>query len=181
VVLSLAVSRRQISRGAFATITVTCLTLSAAFTAAVGWEDLWKRFQEPDIYQGRREMLFSSLDMIRARPATGFGMGTWPTVYPSFAYYDDGLFANQAHNDWAQWAAEGGMPFLLLILSIAAWSFRKALNSLWALGIGFVFLHCIVDYPLQKPALAGLLFTLLGAVSLEKNPKFALTSRNSNV
>jgi O-antigen ligase len=171
IILTLSAFRREVSRGAVAAIAMTCLALSAVFTAAVGWEGMWKRFQEPDIYQGRREMLYSSLDMIRARPVTGFGLGTWPTVYPMYAYYDDGLFANQAHNDWAQWAAEGGLPFGLLMLFIAVWSARKTTKSLWALGISSVFLHCTVDYPLQKPALAGLLFTLLAVLSLEKNQK----------
>jgi O-antigen ligase len=109
--------------------------------------------------------------MIHERPAMGFGLGTWSTAYPAYAYADDGLFANQAHNDWAQWAAEGGLPFFLFLLSIAVWSVRPAARSLWGVGVVSVFLHCLVDYPIQRPALGGLFFVLLGALAAhEKTP-----------
>jgi len=72
--------------------------------------------------------------MIRDRPWMGFGFGTWSTAYPGYAIYDNGTFANQAHNDWAQWTVEGGLPFLLLMLSIAAASVGPALRSLWGIG-----------------------------------------------
>jgi len=135
------------------------------FTAVVGWEVLWNRLSGTDPYAGRREMLDSTLDMIRDRPWTGFGLGTWSTAYPGYARYDDGLFANHAHNDWAQWTAEGGFPFVTLLLGIAIWSFRPALRSRWGIGVLAVFLHCLVDYPLQKPALAALFFALLAALA----------------
>jgi len=108
--------------------------------------------------------------MIRDRPWMGFGLGTWSTAYPGYALFDNGLFANQAHNDWAQWAAEGGLPFFFMMLSIAIWSVRAAARSVWGVGIVAVFLHCLVDYPIQRPALAGLFFVLLGVLAAqEKN------------
>jgi O-antigen ligase len=135
------------------------------FTALVGWETLWNRLNRADAFAGRREMLDSTLDMIRDRPWTGFGLGTWSTVYPAYARYDDGLFANQAHNDWAQWTAEGGFPFLALLAGLALWSVRPALRSLWGIGVIAVFLHCLVDYPLQKPALAAFFFAVLAVLA----------------
>jgi O-antigen ligase len=167
IVPGLALAQRRISPRAFLGTAAACVLLSAGFTAAVGWGLLWRRFQMPDLYQGRREMLASTLDMIRARPVTGFGLGTWATVYPSYAYYDDGLVANQAHNDWAQWTAEGGVPFLLVMLAVAGWSLRPAVKSLWGLGVPCVLVHCLVDYPMQKPALAGLVFVMVGMLAGE--------------
>ena len=103
--------------------------------------------------------------MVRDRPLTGFGLGTWSEVYPGFARFDDGLFANQAHNDWAQWAAEGGIPFFLLMVGVVAGAVRPAFRSLWGLGLLAVFVHCFVDYPMQqRPALAAFFFALLGIV-----------------
>jgi O-antigen ligase len=95
----------------------------------------------------------------------GFGLGTWATVYPAYAHYDDGTFVNQAHNDWVQWTAEGGIPMLLAMLWVAAAAVRPGLRHLWPLGIAAVFLHCLVDYPLQKPALEVVFFTLLGTMA----------------
>jgi len=104
------------------------------------------------------------------RPLTGFGLGTWSEVYPGYARFDDGLFANQAHNDWAQWAAEGGVPFLLLMLGVAGGAIRPAFRSLWGLGVFAVFLHCWVDYPMQqRPALAAFFFAMLGILAAYKH------------
>jgi O-antigen ligase len=108
--------------------------------------------------------------MIRDRPALGFGLGTWSTAYPAYALRDNGLLANQAHNDWAQWAVEGGLPFLLLILAIAGRSVRPAFRSLWGIGVLAVFVHSLVDYPLQRPALAGFFFVFLAVVESARAP-----------
>ena len=132
----------------------------------VGWEFLWQRFQQADPYAGRREMLHSSVDMVRERPWSGFGLGTWPTAYPQYAYYDDGTYANQAHNDWAQWAVEGGIPLLAMMLCFGAMIARPAARSLWGVGLLAVLAHCLVDYPMQqRPALAGWFFAMAGAVA----------------
>jgi O-antigen ligase len=104
--------------------------------------------------------------MIRDRPLTGFGLGTWSEVYPGFARFDDGRFANQAHNDWAQWAAEGGLPFFLLMAVVVGLAVRPAYRSLWGLGLLAVFMHGFIDYPMQqRPALAAFFFALLGIVN----------------
>ena len=140
--------------------------LAAVATAVVGWDVVWARFQQADPYVIRREMLESSVAMARERPWTGFGLGTWPTAYPQYATYDDGRFANQAHNDWAQWAVEGGVPLLAAMLGFVALLAGPAWRSLWGLGIMAVPLHCLVDYPMQqRPALAGWYFALAGAVA----------------
>ena len=68
---------------------------------------------------------------------------------------------------WAEWAAEGGIPFGLLLLSIAIWSIPKALRTVWGIGLLAVFAHSMVDYPLHVPVLELWLFTLLGALAVE--------------
>jgi O-antigen ligase len=103
--------------------------------------------------------------MIRERPWTGFGLGTWRVVYPAYATFDNGLTANQAHNDWAEWTAEGGAGLALVLLAVACWSAARALRHPWAVGVAAVFLHSLVDYPLREPALAACLFSLLGALA----------------
>jgi len=144
------------------------IAMSVAFaglaTAVVGWDVLWRRFQERDPFQNRREILASTLQMIGRRPWTGFGLGAYATVYPEFATFDVGLVVDHAHNDWAEWAAEGGVPMLLLLMPLAVFTLRRAIRSGWALGIHAVFLHSLVDFPMQIPAIAFLVFTLLGAL-----------------
>jgi O-antigen polymerase len=139
--------------------------LGIALAAVVGGEATLKKFREPEPYRVRRELLFSSLAMIADRPWTGFGLGAWPAVYPAYARFDNGLAANHAHNDWAEWAAEGGLPFLALLAMFAAWSIRPALDSLWGIGVPAVFAHSLVDYPLREPVIAMLLFLMSGALA----------------
>ncbi len=157
---------RRVS-GVFAALLVVC---SLAFTAVVGWTHLWERFKDPDPYRGRREMLMSALAMVRAKPWTGFGLGSFETVYPGFALFDTGLVVNHAHNDWAEWAAEGGLPFLACLLAVAFWSAPRLVHSLWGLGVLSVWLHSLIDFPLQKPALALWVFVLLGAACAQPAP-----------
>ena len=95
---------------------------------AVGPDYLFTKLQQKDPYFGRREYMESSLRMIPDKPLMGVGMGNWPAAYPAYAIFDKGYFANQAHNDWAQWAVEGGLPFFLLMLSVAVWSFPHGLS-----------------------------------------------------
>jgi hypothetical protein len=153
--------------------------LLAAFTAIVGPETVWTRFWTPDPYGARREFAVSSLHMAAAHPWFGTGLGTWSTAYPRFAIADFGALANQAHSDWLQWAAEGGIPFALMLLSLFLWSLRPALRSVWGLGILSVFLHAAVDYPFSRPALGAwpiLLLSLLATDQLltkDSGPKIA--------
>jgi O-antigen ligase len=145
--------------------------LSVAFaaiaTAVVGPEALWKRFQDKDPFLYRRQIAVSTAQMIRQRPWLGFGLGNYVHVYPEFASFDIGLTVDHAHNDWAEWTVEGGLLMLLLMLGIALAGLRAALRSGWALGIYAVFLHSLVDFPLQIPAIAALLFTFLAALLSE--------------
>jgi O-antigen ligase len=158
--------RRTIDRNLLARVALGSLAAVAVLTSVVGWEPLWKRLQEPHPYSLRRDLVLSSTDMVRDRPLTGFGLGTWPEVYPGYARFDDGLYVNQAHNDWIQWAAEGGLLFLALMLAIAGWSVGPAVRSLWGVGILSVWLHALIDYPMQqRPALAAFFFALLGTLA----------------
>jgi O-antigen ligase len=160
---AIAFGRKMISGATLARVLAGGLAAAVVLTAVVGWEVIWNRLQEQNPYSLRAELVRSSVQMVRDRPITGFGLGTWADAYPAYARFDDGRFVNQAHNDWAQWAVEGGLPFLSIMLSVAGWSVRPALRSLWGIGLLAVFLHCLVDYPMQqRPALAAFFFAMLG-------------------
>lgn len=137
---------------------------------AVGPESLFERLQQKNPYGGRREYMESSLRMIRDRPLMGVGMGNWPTAYPAYATFDDGYFANEAHNDWAQWAVEGGLPFACLVLSIAVWSFPRALRTGWGAGVAVVFMQCFVDFPIKPMAVSVVFFSLIAALAYPDEP-----------
>ncbi len=139
----------------------------AGFTAVVGWGTIWNRLMEPDPYFLRREFMISSLNMIRDRPWFGWGLGSWPIVYPAYAIIDLGVFANRAHNQWLEWASDGGIPFALLFVAVALWSIWAGYRSVWGLGVIAVFLHGIVDYPFSRPPLAAWPIVMLALMAAQ--------------
>ena len=144
---------------------VRMVVLFAMFTAVVGWESVWSRFLTPDPLAVRRELAVSTLEMAASHPWFGTGLGTWSTVYPHYAIVDVGGFANQAHNDWLQWTAEGGFPFGLMLATLFFWSLRPAFRSVWGLGVVAVFLHAIVDYPFSRPVLGSWTILILALLN----------------
>jgi O-antigen ligase len=164
--------RGWISGRALARIVALAMVSAGVLVMVTGWETVWRRLQEPNPYAVRANMLQSSIAMARDRPLTGFGLGAWPSAYPGYARYDDGTFVNQAHNDWAQWAVEGGVPLLIAMLAVAGMLLRPAVESLWGLGLMAVFVHAWVDYPFeQRPALAAYLFAMAGALAATASTK----------
>jgi O-antigen ligase len=163
---AIAFAQKRINGRTLGRVLAGSLATVVILTAVVGWELIWNRLQEPNPYSFRAEVARSTLQMIRDRPLEGFGLGTWSDAYPAYARFDDGDFVNQAHNDWLQWAAEGGVPFFLLLFAIAIWTVRPAIRSLWGVGMIAVFVHCAVDYPMQqRPALAAFFFAMLGVLA----------------
>lgn len=110
----------------------------------------------------------AAVDMAEHRPFTGFGLGTFPSVYQRYAVRDFPFYANHAHNDWAEFAADGGIPFLLLVLIPFAAAAPSSIRHPWALGLIAIMLHACVDYPFPRPAVSGWIYALLGALYMEQ-------------
>jgi len=145
--------------------------LATGFTLAVGWEHVWLRFQNNDPYLTRREFFVAAVDMARHRPLTGYGMGTFPEVYQRYAIKDFPFYANHTHNDWAEFAADGGVPYLLLVLIPFVACVPAAIRNPWGLGLIAVMLHACVDYPFPRPAVSGWMFVLLALLNMSRMPE----------
>jgi O-antigen ligase len=114
------------------------------------------------------------LRMFLKRPILGWGVGTFPIVYPEFRSFYTTFFVNQAHNDYLQLLVETGLAGFL----IAAWFlvvvFRQATAKLknWTetssgaltaaalLGCVGILIHSALDFNLQIPANAALFYVL---------------------
>jgi O-antigen ligase len=114
------------------------------------------------------------LRMLAKRPFLGWGLGTFPIVYPEFRSFYTTFFVNQAHNDYLQLLVETGLAGF----SIAAWFlvlvFRRAAGKLknWTetasgaltvaalLGCVGILVHSFLDFNLQIPANAALFYVL---------------------
>jgi O-antigen ligase len=141
------------------------------FAALAGGEVLLHRLQDSDPFRGRREIFASSLAMVAARPWTGYGLGNFATVYPEFARFDPGAVVEHAHNDWLEWATEGGWPYAAVWMLLAISTLRPALRSIWGIGVPAIFLHALVDYPFARLGVAAWLFILIGALESNRRPK----------
>ncbi len=150
------------------TMLVLVPVLAATFTLAVGWERVWERFQQNDPYLVRKEFMLAAVDMAARRPFIGYGLGTFPEVYQRYAIKDFPFYANHTHNDWAEFAADGGIPFLLLLLIPFAVAVPTAFRNPWGLGLIAVMLHACVDFPFPRPAVSGWMFLLLGVLYMAR-------------
>jgi O-antigen ligase len=165
VFLILMVVRRRMPVKSIAAIVAVVLVLMAGAALVAGTEKIRSRFEERNPFALRRNLLEATMKMIPQHPWFGSGMGTWPLVFPRFATFDSSVYVNEAHNDWAQWTAEGGLPFTVLLAALVLSLMRPALRSVWGLGVISVIGHSFVDYPLREPVLMFLFFTLAGAVT----------------
>ena len=117
-----------------------------------------------------------SLRMFSHRPVWGWGLGTFPTVYPSYRSFYTNLFVNEAHNDYAQLLVETGLlGFGLMVWFLVRlyqyglptsrrWEFKwdGAVSFAALLGCTGILFHSFVDFNLQIPANAALFYALCG-------------------
>jgi hypothetical protein len=136
--------------------------LLIASAAAVGWDALAWKLRAGDPFRHRKEMMLSGVAMVKDRPWYGHGLGSYPEKYGAYATFDTGLNVNFAHNDWVQLAAEAGIPTAVTLLLFAGLTARASLQNPWALGVPIVFLHALVDYPLQRLGVALWVFAFAG-------------------
>jgi O-antigen ligase len=138
------------------------------FVYAAGFETVIAKLQQNDQLAVRRNIDRSSVAMIRQRPLSGWGLNTYVPVYRMFALYDDGTYVNQAHNDWLEWAAGGGIPFACGMVAILLWAMRPAIRSGWGIGLIAVCMHALVDYPFARFGVCGWWFCLLGMLAASR-------------
>ncbi len=143
------------------------ILVATALVFTVGWRSVWHRYEMDDSPWMNAELPRSALEMAKHRPMTGFGLGTFPDVYPR---YTDTHFGGVVHaqNDWAEFAAEGGVPFLLLVLIPFVAAFPSAVRHSWGLGLIAIMLHGLVDHPLSDVGVSAWAFALLGLLSFTR-------------
>jgi O-antigen ligase len=110
--------------------------------------------------------------MFRQRPVLGWGLGTFPVVYPQFRSFYTNFFVNEAHNDYLQLLSEMGLLgfgtmiwFFVVLLrgiprKIQHWpsNVSGAVTLACALGISGILVHSLIDFNLQIPANAALFY-----------------------
>ncbi len=178
---ALTFGRRRSPRAALGSVAVCVLIL--AFLTFLGKVQVLGRLGDlgPDI---RLDMAKDSLRMFYHRPVLGWGLGTFPTVYPRYRSFYSNLFINEAHNDYAQLLVEAGLLGFGLMLWFLAqvyrhglptsrrWEFKwdGALSLAALLGCTGILVHSFVDFNLQIPANAALFYALCALAASELSP-----------
>ena len=163
--LVILVLRNRSSLKVAASALAILVLLVAGASIIAGTDPTWRKFHDKDPYTVRQELLQSTAQMVRASPWFGFGLGTWRDEYPRFATFDAALLANEAHNDWAQWAADGGLPFAFVMGVLVISLVKPSIQSVWGMGMISVMTHAWVDYTMRAQAIAFIWFAIAGALS----------------
>ncbi len=116
--------------------------------------------------------------LIRENWVTGVGLGAFPVAFPSYSTRDGALLVGQAHNDYLQILADGGILgaiialwFIILVArdTFRASRHRNPLMAGTALGCAgglfALFVHSLFDFNFQIPSNALLFLVLTSVVS----------------
>src|SRR5580692_542253 len=112
--------------------------------------------------------------MFLKKPVLGWGLGTFPVVYPGFRTFSTNFFVNQAHNDYLQLLVEMGLlgfgTMLWFLLALYTRALKKignwtgeisgAATLACVLGLSGILVHSALDFNLQIPANAALFYVL---------------------
>jgi O-antigen ligase len=157
------------------------LALVIVFLVWMGGNELTQRLAS--IHSEAREELSGGvrlsidrdcLHMLIKRPFLGWGLGTFPIVYPEFRSFYTTFFVNQAHNDYLQLLVETGVAGFAIAVWFLVLAFRQAASKLknWTetasgaltvaalLGCVGILVHSFLDFNLQIPANAALFYVL---------------------
>lgn len=153
--------------------------IALASCLAVSPDTLLRRLQFADPLVHRREILASASEMVAENALVGFGPGSFRESYPAYARFDVGRYVNHVHNDWVEWAVEGGMAVPVLLLAVWIRAFANLPRAPWALGLVAVFLHSLVDYPMQRFGMACWVWLMLAAAVTQRGAKARAPARES--
>jgi O-antigen ligase len=171
--------RQPLMLGAFLAVVIV-------FLVWIGGNEVTRRFlsihseTRQEITGGTRLTIDrDGVRMFLKKPLLGWGLGTFPIVYPEFRSFYTTFFVNQAHNDYLQLLVETGLAgfaiviwFLVLVFRGAARKLKHlkksdgtetasgALTVAALLGCVGILVHSFVDFNLQIPANAALFYVL---------------------
>src|SRR6266851_1172622 len=152
-------------------------------TIAVGGSDVFTRLlgtpSAEDPTTGRSHFWHVTLDVIKAYPVIGSGLGSFSVIYTRYDTRNGYLRLEQAHNDYLQVLADGGLvggaiglAFILILFRQGFTrretddKFRRGVATGALAGCFAVLVHSFFDFTLHTTANA-LLFLILAALATQ--------------
>jgi hypothetical protein len=132
----------------------------------------------------RLHIFRDTLSMVRDYPLTGSGLGSFRWVFPFYrkSYLSDSPISHP-ESDWLMFAAEAGMPALLLLAGVVGWLVQRIRklreHPYWPMrwsvlcAVLTALLHGFIDVPIHRTALGWWILALagLGFQALPKEPR----------
>lgn len=120
-----------------------------------------------------------SLRMVAQHPILGWGLGTFPVVYPAFRSFYSNFLVNEAHDDFVQTLVETGVVGFALMITFIFLLYRDGLRRIegWRrdpraalalaalIGCTGLLVHGFSDFNLRVPANAAFFFVLAAVVT----------------
>jgi O-antigen ligase len=129
--------------------------------------------QEQEATVGRWAITRDAWHMFLQKPLLGFGIGTFPVVYPAYRSFYTDFFINQAHNDVAQVFVEtgivGGAAMIWFVIALFRSGLRRrrarsfstdSVHLAALIGCTGLLVHSFFDFNLHIPANAAMFFVL---------------------
>jgi O-antigen ligase len=134
---------------------------------------------EPSV-DGRMQVTRDALHMWRQRPLLGWGLGTFPIVYPRYRTFYSEFLMNEAHNDVVQLLTETGLVGFAVAITFFVAALRRGVfrlregrstyvHSARAAAITAVvgiLVHSFFDFNLHIPANAALFAVIIAIGAL---------------
>jgi O-antigen ligase len=167
--------RRASSRRSSRRIAMAALGVAVLFAAQFGMQRIMSRFENDPMEDLRWPLASVTLRAALDNLPFGTGFGSFIPVYASLERPEDMsvAYANRAHNDWAEFLLEAGLPGAAIAALFLWWLVAKAM-AIWRPGaaepeddhamlqrgatvvIALLLVHSLLDYPLRTTAMATL-------------------------
>jgi O-antigen ligase len=185
---------RQHRASAKAAVAVTVALLFLSTIAWAGVDTLFEKFASADgglpAATSRLRAWKDTVRIIRDDPMTGTGLDTYGTAMVVYQTSPRHAHFQEAHNDYLQLAAEGGLlvglPIVFTLAMFVA-GIRRRFHEAPKVGITYwlrvgaviglvsIGLQSLVEFSLQMPGNAAL-FAVLAAVALHQSPRLRSVS-----
>jgi O-antigen ligase len=134
----------------------------------------------------RAEILQPTMEITRDYLPLGTGLGSFRQVYAMNEDPDrvTTTYVIHAHNDYAEWAMETGLPGIIVMILFLAW-WARAVANLWrdadssafakaaSIASAAILAHSLVDFPLRTSAIAACFAFCLALLADRRSPQVA--------
>lgn len=184
--LMIIVGRNRRWRGALGLSAMLLLVIAVAGIATTGIGGGRFGSEAQDSTASRTEILAPTIAITRDYLPMGTGLGSFRQVYAMHENPDrvTTTYVIHAHNDYAEWVMETGLPGIIVMISFLAW-WGRAVITVWrdvdssafakaaSIASAAILAHSLVDFPLRTSAIAGCFAFCLALLADRRSPQVA--------